>query len=179
MRKVAALQCRGNDDQGADPEAVLDRVLEAVPTARTGEELIGAADGIDLGQHHLHVAAAEDLAVERLQAAHAVALGEVEEEALELLIAGTETGVWVGDEQILADLEETAAAVRAAQTKVFLSLGAAEGNRMLSGFEALTGVLESWPTSGLQWAAAITEGADHGTNPLQSYPVAARWCSGR
>jgi predicted alpha/beta superfamily hydrolase len=87
--------------------------------------------------------------------------------------------VWIADEQILGELERAAPAASAVPTRLFLSLGETEGNQMLSGFRALETVLASWPASGLRWQATITGGADHGSNPELSFPVAARWYSGR
>jgi predicted alpha/beta superfamily hydrolase len=87
--------------------------------------------------------------------------------------------VWVRDRQILTDLERAGTSLSVVPTNLFLSLGATEGNRMLSGFEAVEGILESWPASGLRWKATITEGADHGTNPELSFPVAMQWYSRR
>jgi len=81
--------------------------------------------------------------------------------------------------QILSDLERGDPSSTSVPTRLFLSLGEYEGNEMLSGFEALETILASWPTSGLRWQATITGGADHGSNPELSFPVAARWYSGR
>lgn len=87
--------------------------------------------------------------------------------------------VWIGDEQILGELERAAPSWSAIPASLFLSLGETEGNEMLSGFRAVETILASRPTSGLRWRATITEGADHGSNPELSFPVAARWYSGR
>lgn len=87
--------------------------------------------------------------------------------------------VWVGDEQILGELERATPSPTAVPTRLFLSLGENEGNEMRSGFEALETILTSWPTSGLRWTATITAGADHGSNPELSFPAAVRWYSGR
>ena len=87
--------------------------------------------------------------------------------------------VWVGGEQILGELERATPSPNSVSTQLFLSLGESEGYEMLSGFEALETILASWPSSGLRWQATITEGADHGSNPELSFPVAARWYSGR
>ena len=87
--------------------------------------------------------------------------------------------VWVGGEQMLNEFEDVAASGATLPTRLFVSLGEAEDNEMLSGFRSLERILESWPTSGLLWQAAITEGADHGSNPELSFPVAARWYSGK
>ena len=87
--------------------------------------------------------------------------------------------VWVGGEQILGELERATPSPNSVSTQLFLSLGESEGYEMLSGFEALETILASWPSSDLRWQATITEGADHGSNPELSFPVAARWYSGR
>lgn len=82
---------------------------------------------------------------------------------------------WIEDEKILDQLETAAASEAVLPTCLFLSLGAAEGNEMASGFETLETILESWPASGLRWEATITEGADHGSNLRLSLPMAVRW----
>lgn len=87
--------------------------------------------------------------------------------------------VWIADEQILGELERAAPASSAVPPRLFLSLGETEGNQMLSGCRALETLLASWPTSSLRWQATITGGADHGSNPELSIPVAARWYSER
>lgn len=83
--------------------------------------------------------------------------------------------VWVADERVLDDLDRAAAAGSPLRTDLFVSLGEAEGNEMHSGFEALEGMLGSWSAPGLRWRTAVTEGANHGTNPELSFPVAAQW----
>ncbi len=83
--------------------------------------------------------------------------------------------VWVADDRILHDLERTAAAGTPVHADLFVSLGDAEDNEMQSGFEALEAMLGSWSAPDLRWRAAITEGANHGTNPELSFPVAAQW----
>ena len=64
---------------------------------------------------------------------------------------------------------------REVEADLFVSLGDAEDNEMQSGFEALEAMLGSWSAPDLRWRAAITEGANHGTNPGLSFPVAAQW----
>jgi hypothetical protein len=46
---------------------------------------------------------------------------------------------------------------------------------MLDGFKAVEEILASRSPSGMRWTSMITEGADHGSNPGLSFPVAARW----
>lgn len=87
--------------------------------------------------------------------------------------------VWVGDEQILGELTRAAPSSSALPASLFMSLGEEEGNEMLSGFRAVETILATWPASSLRWQATITGGADHGSNPELSFPVAARWYSGR
>lgn len=86
---------------------------------------------------------------------------------------------WLEDLAIVDDLERAVESGATAPTSLFLSLGAAEGNRMLSGFEATVRLLDSWSDSGLRWEATITEDADHVTNPILSFPVALQWYSGQ
>lgn len=81
--------------------------------------------------------------------------------------------VWVGDQAILEELEEGDDEPDSARGRLFLSLGESEGNEMASGFEAARQRLGSQP--GLRWHAEITQGADHMTNPVLSFPAAMKW----
>jgi predicted alpha/beta superfamily hydrolase len=83
--------------------------------------------------------------------------------------------VWVGNEQILDELERQTPVPNSLPSSLFLSLGEAEDNEMLDGFNAVEEILASRPLSGMRWTSMITEGADHGSNPGLSFPVAARW----
>jgi predicted alpha/beta superfamily hydrolase len=80
--------------------------------------------------------------------------------------------VWVGDEAIVTFLEGALGQPEGLRNFLYLSLGSEEGNEMLSGFEALREALEQAPSE-LDWQMDITPGADHGSNPRLSYPVAA------
>ncbi len=80
--------------------------------------------------------------------------------------------VWVGDEAIVAFLERALRRPEGLRHFLYLSLGSEEGNELLSGFEALREALEQAPSE-LDWQMDITPGADHGSNPRLSYPVAA------
>ncbi len=81
---------------------------------------------------------------------------------------------WVGRQAIVPVLQRTLRARGAIETFLYLSLGSDEGNRMLSGFEAVRATLASDAPPGLRWQMDITTGADHGSNPTLSYPVAVR-----
>lgn len=85
--------------------------------------------------------------------------------------------VWLRDEEILRELDGANSRGLTAPTSLYLSLGDGEGNEMLSGFEAVRQRLASWTGSQLRWHAEITEGADHGTNPVLSFPAALSWYS--
>jgi len=51
-------------------------------------------------------------------------------------------------------------------------------SRLKTGLLAVAAIVAAG-ISRLLWQAAITEGADHGSNPELSFPVAARWYSGK
>lgn len=79
--------------------------------------------------------------------------------------------VWVGDQAIVPILERALQRPEALQQSLYLSVGSEEGNEMSSGFEALRSAFQNAP-QGLDWRMDIMTGADHGTNPILSYPVA-------
>lgn len=83
--------------------------------------------------------------------------------------------VWLGDEEIVEEVESAAQRRLQAPTSLYLSLGDDEGNEMLSGFESVRARLASWDGSRLRWRAEITAGADHGSNPVLSFPAALKW----
>jgi predicted alpha/beta superfamily hydrolase len=85
--------------------------------------------------------------------------------------------VWLGDGAILRELEGAARLKLQAPTSLYLSLGDDEGNEMLSGLESAKAGLASWTGSQLRWHAEITANADHGSNPVLSFPAALRWFS--
>lgn len=86
--------------------------------------------------------------------------------------------VWIVDEEILRELEGATGRELQAPTSLYLSLGDAEGNEMLSGFESVRTTLTSWAGFRLRWHAEITANADHRSNPVLSFPAALRWFSG-
>jgi len=86
---------------------------------------------------------------------------------------------WVGRQAIVPVLQRTLREGDTDQTFLYLSLGSEEGNRMLSGFEAVRATLTADAPPGLRWQMDITTGADHGSNPILSYPVAVSRYWGR
>ena len=81
--------------------------------------------------------------------------------------------VWVDDEEIIPLLQRALPRERAGETFLYVSIGAQEGNEMAGGFDAVRETLETYAPPGLRWQMEITAGADHGSNPILSYPVAA------
>ena len=81
--------------------------------------------------------------------------------------------VWVGGEVIIPMLERSLQRTPSGETFLFVSVGAQEGNEMISGFNAVRETLEAHAPAGLRWRTEVTFGADHGSNPVLSYPVAA------
>jgi len=79
---------------------------------------------------------------------------------------------WVGNQAIVSILQRTLRERDTGETFLYLSLGSDEGNRMLSGFEAVRATLTSDAPPRLRWQMDITAGADHGSNPTLSYPIA-------
>jgi len=80
--------------------------------------------------------------------------------------------VWVGDEVIIPILERSLSRARAGETFLYVSVGAREGNEMVSGFDEVREALEARASSGVRWRTDVTSGADHMSNPTLSYPVA-------
>jgi len=80
--------------------------------------------------------------------------------------------VWVADEVILRILDGTLRRPGMHGGFLFVSVGAEEGGRMLSGTRAVRSVLEDAAPSGLDWHVEVTPGADHSTNPKLSFPEA-------
>lgn len=87
--------------------------------------------------------------------------------------------VWVGNQAIVHVLQGTLRQLDTLETFLYVSLGSHEGNRMLSGFEAVRAALQSDAPPGLRWQMDITTGADHGSNPTLSFPVAVSRYWGR
>ncbi|MDP2471405.1 MAG: alpha/beta hydrolase-fold protein [Candidatus Palauibacterales bacterium] len=82
--------------------------------------------------------------------------------------------VWVGDEAVVPLLQEALQRSGLDGTFLYASLGSDEGNRMLDGFEAVRRTLESYAPEQLTWRMDVTPDADHLSNPVLSFPVAAR-----
>lgn len=80
--------------------------------------------------------------------------------------------VWVGGEVIIPMLEGALQQPSPEETFLFVSVGAQEGNEMAAGFDAVRETLEAYTTQDLRWQTEVTAGADHGSNPTLSYPVA-------
>jgi predicted alpha/beta superfamily hydrolase len=83
--------------------------------------------------------------------------------------------VWVDDQAILGALEARLARGPVEPSRLFLTLGADEGNEMSRGFDSLRTLLGSSGPEGLDWHAEITPQANHGNNPRLSIPGAAEW----
>ena len=81
--------------------------------------------------------------------------------------------VWVGGEAIIPLLQAALPRTRTGEAFLYVSLGAQEDNEMASGFEALRATLEAHAPTELRWQMELTAGADHGSNPILSFPVAA------
>jgi predicted alpha/beta superfamily hydrolase len=81
--------------------------------------------------------------------------------------------VWVADRAIIPRLRRALLQPLEGETFLYASLGAREGNRMASSFEELRETLMSIASPELRWQLDITAGADHLSNPILSYPVAA------
>lgn len=60
------------------------------------------------------------------------------------------------------------------QTFIYMSLGDEENDKMKSGFDAMTEVLEQKSTKGLAWFSEYTPGANHNTNSSLSTTAALR-----
>ncbi|MGB5302336.1 MAG: alpha/beta hydrolase-fold protein [Gemmatimonadota bacterium] len=81
--------------------------------------------------------------------------------------------VWVGGESIIPQLRSALQQPREGETFLYVSLGSQEGNEMATGFDTLRETLDAYAPPGLRWQMEVTAGADHGSNPILSYPVAA------
>jgi predicted alpha/beta superfamily hydrolase len=81
--------------------------------------------------------------------------------------------VWVGGEVIIPMLERSLQQTPSGETFLFVSVGAQEGNEMIRGFDGVRETLESHAPPEVRWRTEVTAGADHGSNPILSYPVAA------
>ena len=80
--------------------------------------------------------------------------------------------VWVGKEVIVPMLEGALRQPSPEEAFLYVSVGALEGNEMAAGFDAVRKTLETYAPSALRWQTEVTAGADHGSNPILSYPVA-------
>lgn len=81
---------------------------------------------------------------------------------------------WLSDEAIVPALERALRRPGRPEGFLYVSLGSDEGNEMRSGFEAVRSTLESHAPGTLTWHLDVTADADHITNPILSYPMAAR-----
>ncbi|MCL7960437.1 MAG: alpha/beta hydrolase-fold protein [marine benthic group bacterium] len=81
--------------------------------------------------------------------------------------------VWVGGEAIIPMLERALQQPSPEETFLYVSVGAQEGNEMAAGFDAVRETLEAYAPQDLRWQTEVTAGADRGSNPILSYPVAA------
>jgi hypothetical protein len=80
--------------------------------------------------------------------------------------------VWVGGEVIVPMLEGALRQPSPEGAFLYVSVGALEGNEMAAGFDAVRKTLETYAPAALRWQTEVTAGADHGSNPILSYPVA-------
>jgi len=81
--------------------------------------------------------------------------------------------VWVGGEAIIPQFRSALQQPREGETFLYVSVGGQEGNEMAAGFDTLRETLDAYAPPGLRWQMEVTAGADHGSNPILSYPVAA------
>lgn len=80
--------------------------------------------------------------------------------------------VWVGGEAIIPRLRNALPQLREGETFLYVSIGSEEGNEMVGGFDAVRETLEAYAPPGLRWQTDVTAGADHGSSPRLSYPIA-------
>ena len=79
--------------------------------------------------------------------------------------------LWRENSAIVDQLEQAVAASPAPEGFLFMSLGDAENDKMLSAFQGAVGVLERRAPPTIRWKAYFSAGGTHETNPRLSTPV--------
>lgn len=83
--------------------------------------------------------------------------------------------LWRDDGEMIDRFDRFLQANPALKSKLFLSLGSDENDKMKRAFQRTIGSLETRAPSGLQWRHQFTPGATHGNNAPLATPVALRW----
>ena len=83
--------------------------------------------------------------------------------------------LWRDDGAMLGRLQAALGAQPATRSRLFLSLGDAENEKMKGAFGSAHALLRSGAPASLAWCASTTPGADHSGNPVLATPVGLAW----
>lgn len=83
--------------------------------------------------------------------------------------------LWRDDGEMIDRFDRFLQASPSLESKLFLSLGSDENDKMKRAFQRTIGSLETRAPAGLQWHRQFTPRATHGNNAQLATPVALRW----